>query len=412
MHLNAHLDVDLIAVEQQDELALMLELTAPPAPGAAERGPATLEVVLDRSGSMGDGRLEAALTALDALVARLDPTDRFGLVVFDDEVDIVVPAGPLADKQAVREALRRVRTGATTNLSGGYLRGLQEARRVAGEGGATLLLLSDGHANAGVTDSAELESIAANARRHGVSTGTLGLGLGYDEVLMAGVARGGTGNHHFAEEGDTAGRLIAGEVDAAIRLTDERPERLNVDQTAAALELARDGAVPATLAQRVVPRLQQEAPGLRSALNARAGDRARSLLQTLSSRREDEQRHVAATLTELEATIRREAFGEDGAQESLFANIELEGDRRQVERDREALRARLDASPARSRRSSRPSSDATRTLVTGSSRRRSRCWSPKACGSESRQERLARRSLISSMRCSGSVGDSTNPNRP
>ncbi len=33
MHLNAHLDVDLIAVEQQDELALMLELTAPPAPG-------------------------------------------------------------------------------------------------------------------------------------------------------------------------------------------------------------------------------------------------------------------------------------------------------------------------------------------------------------------------------------------
>ena len=139
---------------------------------------------------------------------------------------------------------------------------------------------------------------------------------------------------------------------------------------------------------------------------------ARLVTDAHSSRREDEQRHVAATLTELEATIRREAFGEDGAQESLFANIELEGDRRQVERDREALRARLDASPARSRRSSRPSSDATRTLVTGSSRRRSRCWSPKACGSESRQERLARRSLISSMRCSGSVGDSTNPNRP
>jgi hypothetical protein len=145
--------------------------------------------------------------------------------------------------------------------------------------------------------------------------------------------------------GATGHRLHEQVIAAAIRLTDERPERLNVDQTAAALELARDGAVPATLAQRVVPRLQQEAPALRSALNARAGDRARSLLQTLSSRAEDEQRHVAATLTELEATIRREAFGEDGAQESLFANIELEGDQRQVERDREALRARLNAIP-------------------------------------------------------------------
>ena len=66
MHLNAHLDVDLIAVEQEDELALMLELTAPPTPATENRAPATLEVVLDRSGSMHDGKLEAALTALDA----------------------------------------------------------------------------------------------------------------------------------------------------------------------------------------------------------------------------------------------------------------------------------------------------------------------------------------------------------
>ena len=115
--LNAHLDVDLIAVEQEDELALMLELTAPPAPATENRAPATLEVVLDRSGSMHDGKLEAALSALDALVARLDPTDQFGLVVFDDQVDVVVPAGPLQDKQAVRDALRRVDTGGMTNLS-------------------------------------------------------------------------------------------------------------------------------------------------------------------------------------------------------------------------------------------------------------------------------------------------------
>jgi Uncharacterized protein containing a von Willebrand factor type A (vWA) domain len=176
MHLNAHLDVDLIAVEQEDELALMLELTAPPAPTTEERAPATLEVVLDRSGSMHDGKLEAALTALDALVARLDPADRFGLVVFDDQVEVVVPAGPLTDKQAVREALRRVAPGGMTNLSGGYLRGIQEARRVADGRGATLLLLSDGHANEGVTAAGELESIAVNAHRQGVTTGTLGTG--------------------------------------------------------------------------------------------------------------------------------------------------------------------------------------------------------------------------------------------
>ena len=105
------------------------------------------------------------------------------------------------------------------NGLGGYLRGLQEARRVADGAGATLLLLSDGHANEGITEAAELESIAVNTHRQGVTTATLGLGLGYDELLMTGLARGGSGNHVFAEEGDTAGRLIAAEVDGLLSQT-------------------------------------------------------------------------------------------------------------------------------------------------------------------------------------------------
>src|SRR5205085_420721 len=48
-------------------------------------------------------------------------------------------------------------------------------------------------------------------------TTTLGLGLGYDEVLLSAVARGGAGNAHFAEEPDGAAAQIAGEVDGLLR---------------------------------------------------------------------------------------------------------------------------------------------------------------------------------------------------
>ena len=71
-------------------------------------------------------------------------SDRFGVVAFDDEVQVVVPAGGLADKHAARHAIASLHSGGMTNLSGGLLRGMQEARRVASDGGATLLLLSDG----------------------------------------------------------------------------------------------------------------------------------------------------------------------------------------------------------------------------------------------------------------------------
>lgn len=217
MHVHAHLDVDLVAVEQTDQITLMLELVAPAAPGAAaQRPPATVQVVLDRSGSMGGERLDAARDALVALVDRLDPRDSFGLVTFDDAVDVVVPAGPVLDKPALRAAVRSVHTGGMTNLSAGLLRGVQEARRAAGDAGATVVLLSDGHANDGVTDPGTLEQVAAST---GVSISTIGIGLDYDERLLSAIARGGRGDHAFAEQADAAGAAVAAQVDGLLSRT-------------------------------------------------------------------------------------------------------------------------------------------------------------------------------------------------
>ena len=216
MHLNALLDLEIVAIESEDQVSVLLELAAPTAKSNEPRAPAALEVVLDRSGSMQGDRLEAAKAALESLVDRLDPSDNFGLVVFDDDVQVAIPAGPLTDKDAVRYVIRSIHPGGMTNLSGGLLRGLQEARRVKADGSATLVLLSDGHANAGVTSHEDLGSIASDARGRGVTTSTIGIGLDYDEALLASLSKGGAGDAHFAEEGDTAGAALASEVDGLL----------------------------------------------------------------------------------------------------------------------------------------------------------------------------------------------------
>lgn len=168
---------------------------------------------------MAGARLDGAKIALAGLIDRLDPTDNFGLVTFDNHVTVAVPASPLADKNAVKRAIADVQAGGNTDLSSGYLRGLQEAERVAGPAGATVLLISDGHANAGVTDPDALRGIAAKARGKTITTSTLGYGLGYDERIMSAIADGGAGNEHFAEEPDTAGALIAGELEGLLSQT-------------------------------------------------------------------------------------------------------------------------------------------------------------------------------------------------
>ena len=220
MKINAQMGVDLVAVEGDEDLSALIELTAPESPqDDTDRMPSTLIVVLDRSGSMSGDRLEGAKQALLSLVDRLSPTDRFGLVTFDDQVRVDVPAGTLTDKPAVKARIEHVHPGGCTNLSAGYLRGLQEARRVAGDEGATVLLVSDGHANAGITDADKLASVATTYAQQHVTTSTLGYGLGYDEHLLTAVTKGGRGNEHFAEDPDTATALIAEEVTGLLSQT-------------------------------------------------------------------------------------------------------------------------------------------------------------------------------------------------
>lgn len=216
MRLSAQLDYEVVAVDVGDEVTALVEIAAPEPPPDVERAPSTLQVVLDRSGSMGGGRLAGAKRALLALVDRLDPSDSFGLVSFSNEARVEIPTGPLHDKHAARVAIRGLRTTGCTDVSSGLLRGIQQARHASADTGATLLLISDGHANQGVTEHDALRGCARNAYEHGVTVSTLGYGLGYDEQLLGAIADGGAGSALFAEDPDAAGTLIAGEVEGLL----------------------------------------------------------------------------------------------------------------------------------------------------------------------------------------------------
>ena len=214
MHVKAHLDLDLVALEAADQLTLMLDLTAPISDKAKNRAPQAIQVVLDRSGSMSGEPLESAKGSLLKLVDRLAPQDFFGLVAFDDAALVVVPMRPVQDHHipSLRQAIRQLNTGGSTDISAGYLMGLRELTRVTTVGASTLLLISDGHANSGEQDPKILASIATKHATQRVTTSTIGLGNGYDEIILEALATGGGGAHRFASTIDEAVGAIAAEV--------------------------------------------------------------------------------------------------------------------------------------------------------------------------------------------------------
>jgi len=215
MNVKALLEVDMVALEAADKVTLMLDLTAPQNPKHATRPGQAVQIVLDRSGSMDGQPLESAKGSLLKLIDRLAPQDSFGLVAFDDSALVTAPTRTMADHHlpSLRKAIREMHTGGSTDISAGYLMGLRELTRVQAVGGSTLLLISDGHANAGEQDPKFFAEVATKSATQKVTTSTIGLGSGYDETILEALAQGGGGAHRFAGTIDEAVGAIAAEVD-------------------------------------------------------------------------------------------------------------------------------------------------------------------------------------------------------
>lgn len=208
MDTNVRLDHHVLAVEHEHSVTVLVEVVAPDL--VVERRPLHLVVVIDRSASMRGAKLEAAKAATQHLSHHLRDDDRLAVVAFDRTAELVVPLDRV-DHAQVHYAVARIRTGHSTNLSGGWLRGVEELRR--GEevdAVRRILLLTDGQATSGIVDPLRLVEIAAASRQVAPTT-TIGFGEGFDEDLLAGIATASGGSNYFVESPEDVPGVFARE---------------------------------------------------------------------------------------------------------------------------------------------------------------------------------------------------------
>lgn len=211
---------------ERTSLGLMIEVTAPVAPVAEteiKRKDKGLMFCIDRSGSMSNGRLDLVKQTILDLIPRLAPTDYLGVVVFDNNAEVVVPMKQMQEHNVadLRALISGMRTGGQTNLELGYRTALAEAATAPEFLETSVILLSDGQANQGVTNPSLLSQLAASAIEHLIGTSTLGIGEGYDERILDALSIAGNGNHFAAFRLEEAVTGLNNEIEGLLQRTIE-----------------------------------------------------------------------------------------------------------------------------------------------------------------------------------------------
>jgi len=182
-------------------LDVLVRITPPRPEVHFPRAPLNIALVLDRSGSMAEGKkMPFAREAAAFAVKQLLPTDRVSVTLFDDVVETIVPGGPAADKPGLVRRIEQINPRGSTDLHGGWAEGGRQAEAGLISGGINrVLLLSDGRANVGVVDPNTIAAHARGLAARGVGTTTLGVGDDYNEDLMEAMARAGDGRYYYIE---------------------------------------------------------------------------------------------------------------------------------------------------------------------------------------------------------------------
>ncbi|MDH7569083.1 MAG: VWA domain-containing protein [Armatimonadota bacterium] len=176
---------------------ILVQVQAPEA-AYGRRLPLNLCLCIDRSGSMEGEPLNYVKQACAYVVDLLDQNDVLSVVTFAEDIEVVMPARRVVNRQLIKEHIFRIDTGNTTNLYDGILTAGRQVASVQSPAYLNrVLVLTDGEPTTGIKDFQSIVGQVAELKNRGISVTALGFGPDYNEELMAGIARRSGGNYYF-----------------------------------------------------------------------------------------------------------------------------------------------------------------------------------------------------------------------
>lgn len=174
-------------------------------PETFRRDPLNLAVVVDVSGSMSDGKIDAVRVALHRLLDRLEEGDVLSIILFNSNAWVLLPPTPVSNLEYIKAQVNRISAGGSTNIEAGLRLGFENVQRAAQsaqwEGlSRRVMLFTDALPNTGRTDANSFIGLARHYANLGIGLTSFGVGIDFGHELVNAISQIEGGNYFFLQD--------------------------------------------------------------------------------------------------------------------------------------------------------------------------------------------------------------------
>jgi Ca-activated chloride channel family protein len=172
---------NLVRMDESQMLYVLLEIAPPEKSEEIPVPPLNVTLVLDRSTSMKDGKMDVLKGAAIKVMQTLRSRDIFSVVAFSDRAEVLIPASYPSDKRRLESRIQMLQPSGGTEMFQGLQTGYSEIQRNVGQDRIDhIILLTDGHTYG---DEQQCLDLAERAAKQGIGISAMGIGKEWNDTF-------------------------------------------------------------------------------------------------------------------------------------------------------------------------------------------------------------------------------------
>jgi len=206
---------NLVRMNEAQLLYILLEISPKEKTDEIPTPPLNVALVLDRSTSMKDEKMDVLKNAAIKVMRNLRSQDIFSVVTFSDRAEVLIPASYPNDKRKLEARIQMLQPSGGTEIFQGLSAAYDQIQRNVGQERINhIILLTDGHTYG---DDQQCVDLANQAAKQGIGISAMGIGKEWNDEFLDTLANRTGGSSRYIARTEDIHRFLVDKFESLAR---------------------------------------------------------------------------------------------------------------------------------------------------------------------------------------------------